>query len=386
MPVNPSTASTVVAGLGVGVFGLVQWGLRSREPAEERREAKHLSRSEQKPTPFARTILGQTCCATIGGWFQVYSGGIAIDTVATRLQAGLSPSRAFWGVEKEALKPMVGQSVFQLRWQLLGRSNLFAGHFVTMLSRFPYLFLNFNSYAQMEQYLLAGSSEKPGRAKTFTEEFACVSFATVISSTAICAGECPKILDQLKVSGNPSFRKGACALQEGPETVTGVIRKYGYRRLMQGYSACFCREFLFNIALLGSPSVAVQLREKFVKPEMDRSRLAAALHGNEEMAAACLLGVSLGFLTNAPDQMKTNIQKGQFLNMREALAWQVKQPGGVAALFGRAAVWRAVYIAHAVIAINFARGKVETTLNALDDSQMGVGQVMASLVGSRVAA
>jgi hypothetical protein len=149
---------------------------------------------------------------------------------------------------------------------------------------------------------------------------------------------------------------------------------------MQGYSACFCREFLFNAALLGSPFVAVQLREKFVKPQLESSELAAALHENEEMAAACLLGVSLGFVTNAPDQMKTNIQKGQFLNMREALAWQMKQPGGLAALFGRAAVWRATYIAHAVIAINFARTKVETALNTLDDTQMGVGQVVASLV------
>lgn len=380
MPVNPSTASTVAAGLGVGVFGLVQWGLRSGGPVEEKPEPKQPTQSEQRPVPFARTILGQTCCATIGGWFQVYSGGIAIDTVATRLQAGLSPSRALWGVEREALRPVLGQSAFQFRLQLLKSSNLFAGHFVTMLSRFPYLFLNFNSYAQMEQYLLSRSTGEPGRAKTVAEEFACVSFATVISSTAICAAECPKILDQLKVGETCSSRKGAFVLQEGPETVAGVIRKYGYRRLMQGYSACFCREFLFNAALLGSPFVAVQLREKFVKPQLESSELAAALHGNEEMAAACLLGVSLGFVTNAPDQMKTNIQKGQFLNMREALAWQMKQPGGLASLFGRAAVWRATYIAHAVIAINFARTKVETALNKLDDTQMGVGQVVASLV------
>ena len=33
------------------------------------------------------------------------------------------------------------------------------------------------------------------------------------------------------------------------------------------------------------------------------------------IAAALMLGLPLGFITNAPDQMKTNIQKGQFLNM-----------------------------------------------------------------------
>ena len=33
------------------------------------------------------------------------------------------------------------------------------------------------------------------------------------------------------------------------------------------------------------------------------------------IAAALILGLPLGFITNAPDQLKTNIQKGQFLNM-----------------------------------------------------------------------
>ena len=36
-----------------------------------------------------------------------------------------------------------GSSLFVTRAKMLMRSNLCAGHFVTMLSRFPYLFLNF---------------------------------------------------------------------------------------------------------------------------------------------------------------------------------------------------------------------------------------------------
>ena len=33
---------------------------------------------------FSRTVLGQSLCAGLSGVFQVYSGGIAIDTVSTR--------------------------------------------------------------------------------------------------------------------------------------------------------------------------------------------------------------------------------------------------------------------------------------------------------------
>lgn len=351
MPVNPSTATTIAAGVGAGLYGVVRW-TRARREGEQLEDASEVT----EKVPFSRSMVGQTACATMAGWFQVYSGGIAIDTVATRLQAGLSPSQALYGVEK-----MPSQLTISLRYQMLRRSNLFAGHFVTMLSRFPYLCLNFNSYAQTEQLLLHHYGGDLNRMKTFKEEFACVTVATIVSSTAICAAECPKILDQLKgVKSN-----------SGRETVYGVLSKFGPRRLMQGYTACFCREFLFNIALLGSPSLALRLRNDYVLPNRESSTLAHYLDGKEGLCSSLGLGMSFGFITNAPDQMKTNIQKGQFLNMREAVAWQLQQPGGLFSLFGRAAVWRASFIAQAVVAINFARSHVEGWINAVENLEEG---------------
>ena len=40
------------------------------------------------------------------------------------------------------------------------------------------------------------------------------------------------------------------------------------KRLFQGYSACFCREYLFNIALLGSPGLANTIHEMNVEGKL----------------------------------------------------------------------------------------------------------------------
>lgn len=352
MPVNPSTATTLAAGVGAGIYGVARWTRAFRDAETSEVEDTIVETN----VPFSRTILGQTAVATVGGWFQVYSGGIAIDTVATRLQAGLSPSQSLYGVQQ-----LPAQMSMRLRYQMLCRSNLFAGHFVTMLSRFPYLFLNFNTYTQTEHFLLHHHGGDPHRMKTFGEELMCVGMATLVSSTAICAAECPKILDQLKGGGSA----------QGRETVYGVLSKFGPRRLMQGYTACFCREFLFNIALLGSPALAVRLRQNYVLPNQEDSNIARYIDGKETLVSSLFLGITFGFITNAPDQMKTNIQKGQFLNLREAIAWQVQQPGGLFSLFGRAAVWRAAFICQAVVSINFARTQLEGWMNAFDQLEEG---------------
>ena len=79
----------------------------------------------------------------------------------------------------------------------------------------------------------------------------------------------------------------------------------------------------------------------------------------------CLLRVkpasslaAVGFITNGPDQLKTRIQFGQFMNLPEAFAWQMREGGGVRALYGRAALFRAFYTGHGVLALNFMRHKV----------------------------
>ena len=50
----------------------------------------------------------------------------------------------------------------------------------------------------------------------------------------------------------------------------------------------------------------------------------------------------------------------------QAWAWQRVHGGGLRGLYGSAAVCRGLYIAHAVLAFNFARDKVETLLVTLD--------------------
>ena len=52
-------------------------------------------------TVFSKTVLGQTLYASGAGIFQVYSGGIAIDTVSTRMQAGMPAQHGKPSLERD---------------------------------------------------------------------------------------------------------------------------------------------------------------------------------------------------------------------------------------------------------------------------------------------
>jgi hypothetical protein len=174
-----------------------------------------------------------------------------------------------------------------------------------------------------------------------------VTASTLVSTTAITVAECPKIIDQ-------------CTAKCGQRsTVMSVYRTYGLARLFQGYTACFYREYFFNTALLMSPALATTIRER----TNSDSPWSSLIEGNEIVVASLILGAPMGFLTNVPDQLKTRIQMGQCLNMREAWAHQQKH-GGIRGLFGIAAVYRAAFIAHAVVAFNFARERVERYMDS----------------------
>lgn len=373
---NPSTKAVLVAG---GTYG-AHWGYHKYrewrgsgiQGAYHKPEREVGLDKKDVKVPFAKTMIGQSLCATAAGWFQVYSGGIAIDTVATRLQAGQNTSQSLWGlsnpasdvrrvIERRARMQNIPRAV--VATELLRRSNLFAGHFVTMLARFPYLFMNFNAYHQMDQFLerqrIANNDNSP---KTLSEEMLCVTFATTISTTAITVAELPKIMDQV--------RSPNCAVKR--TTVAGIIQEHGVARVFRGYTACFGREFLFNSALLLSPPLAMKLRDSYVTPNLESSPVARALQNNELLLTSMALGAMFGMVTNAPDQMKTNIQTGQFLNMREAWAWQAEHGGGIKGFFGKAAWWRGFYIMHAVVAINFAREKVENLITAEENNRATV--------------
>jgi len=316
-------------------------------------------------TPFAKSMVGQTLCATVAGCCQVYSGGIVIDTVATRLQAGMAFPQAIYRVGRPQTDPhklmrrfaaVEGMFRLEVQARALLRSNLFAGHFVTMLSRLPYLALNLNAYEQTENLLIEHGERQgdPSAPRPWTDEVICVASATLLSSTAITAAECPKILDQVKAPGE------AC---KGPETIQGVYKRHGVARLMQGYTACFCRELLFNTALLVSPNVARWVESSYIQPNLESSSFCRAVHGYENFAISFGMGIGLGFITNGPDQLKTLIQAGKFKNMREAWAWQRVHGGGLRGLYGIAAIYRALFIAQAILTINFARGGVEQFLS-----------------------
>ena len=132
------------------------------------------------------------------------------------------------------------------------------------------------------------------------------------------------------------------------------------------------REFCFNTALLGSPAVAARIKAHLIDThrnadgtlDPDANKVITTIAGNELVVTSLLLGLPMGFITNVLDQLKTVIQAGKFKNMREAWAAQVKEHDGsrsraLQGLFGRAAVYRALYIAHAVVAFNYAREKLE---------------------------
>ena len=158
---------TVLVGAGM-------YGVRKAWEWSQEKDNDEAAEVVEQPVAFSKSMLGQAGCATVSGWFQVYSGGIAIDTVATRLQAGQPINQAMWGLSRpktdtgalikrfgnisgmNALKVriqlprlLLPEHAKQIRTGMLLRSNLYAGHFVTMISRFPYLFLNFNTYEQV---------------------------------------------------------------------------------------------------------------------------------------------------------------------------------------------------------------------------------------------
>ena len=76
--------------------------------------------------PFSKSVLGQSLCSAGAGIFQVYSGGIAIDTISTRMQAGAGLRSAFFG------SPTAQMSLTNL----LHPRNLYSGHFVMACGRF----------------------------------------------------------------------------------------------------------------------------------------------------------------------------------------------------------------------------------------------------------
>ena len=305
MPPNPNTAAAVgAAAMGAGIVGAQRMGWVN--PEEVQRQLQDLRTKRDDAKAVAMGLFRTSACATAAGWFQVYSGGIIIDTVATRLQAGATVNQALWGLRTD--RPVaetvarftrrsasryasLSTPTHQVYSGMLLRSNLTAGHFVTMLSRFPYLFLNFTTYQQTEKYLLARSpGAAAARPKTAKEEFICVSASTVISTTAITVAECPKILDQV----------GGIKCGAARSTVGSIWREHGLRRLFRGYSACFLREYFFNVALLGSPALAAHIHER-VEP-------GSLIEGKEIVVASVAMGLPMGVLTNVPDQLKTRIQ------------------------------------------------------------------------------
>ena len=158
-----------------------------------------------------------------------------------------------------------------------------------------------------------------------------------------------------------------------------ILREQGLSRLLRGYDACICREAFFNAALLGSPAISRAVREHIVEPAAAKASAAEArgvssgpnglvawlLGGRELLATSLLMGMCVGFLTNGPDQLKTRIQHGQFGSLPEALRWQLAHGGGLRALYGPAAIYRALYTGHGVLALNFMRHKVETVVDRL---------------------
>ena len=104
-------------------------------------------------------------------------------------------------------------------------------------------------------------------------------------------------------------------------------------------------------------------------PNRETSLLARVLDGRELFFVSLGFGFPVGFITNVPDQLKTNIQKGQFRHIVEAARWQATEGGGIRGLLGRAAVYRSMYICHGVVFLNFARTRVERLLGSvLDDA------------------
>ena len=97
------------------------------------------------------------------GIFHVYSGGIVIDTLKTRLQNGQTLRQALLVTGRQSTTASALVRRYARRqgagngsgWlAMVRRSNLSAGHLITAAGRFPYLFLNLGTYSQAEQWCL----------------------------------------------------------------------------------------------------------------------------------------------------------------------------------------------------------------------------------------
>lgn len=238
--VNVSTGGAAAAGLTTAAVGAGYWGAKrlgwvdDQTLKRNRQRLEDIKAARDDAKGIATALLKTSASATAAGWFQVYSGGIMIDTVATRLQAGVTSNYAIWGlwgkapvgtvvdrfVRRSAFKYQspgtanLAMKPYQVYGGILLRSNLTAGHFVTMLARFPYLFLNFTTYQQTERLLQNWRAPDQRYArKSVLEELACVSTSTLISTTAITVAECPKIIDQVHgKAGQRSTVTSVCLL------------------------------------------------------------------------------------------------------------------------------------------------------------------------------
>ena len=278
-------------------------------------ENERLAQTPKKP--FSKGILGQGVCAGLASCFQVYSGGIVLDTVSTRLQARWPLRASLYGANATSFRA----------WQL------FAGHAVVAVGRFPYLFATLATYAQTERFVVASrpdGASLAARPKGAGEEAACIAASSVLGSALITVVEAPKVMAQL--SG-------------GAHSCASVAREFGLGRLLRGYEATLLRESVFQVALLGAPALA--------------RRCDASAD-----ASSFLAGAVAGFLSNPADALKTKIQAGEYRGLGDAWRGTLRH-GGLRPLVGGAACVRALYTAHAVLAVNFARFRVEAGLDRL---------------------
>ena len=255
--------------------------------------------------PFHRTLPGQAIASVGSGIFQVYSGGICIDTLKTRMQNGQTVRSAFWQTNLERTSALTlvkryarrnGGSAAGAWAKLIARSNLYSGHFVTAIGRFPYLFLNLGTYSQAEQWLLRRSGDEGARPLSVLEDAFCITVAAITSSLSLTMTECPKVMDQLRRAS------GGGSVAQGRTTVASVIRQHGLLRVLQGYEASFLREVGFSIVFLGAPGIAARTLPLLGDSWVDEN-------GSPGRAGLLMVSVPLGmwagFMTNSVDELKT---------------------------------------------------------------------------------
>ena len=278
--------------------------------------------------------------------------------------------------------------------------------------RFPYLFTSLNTYATIERFMPLGADGRKSR----SGEAACIGGACLTSSAVITTVECPKVMAQLnqtpgsvtptwfgilKEHGVGRLLRGydatvlresffSCALLGSPFISRELRSRLVEPTLAAGEdgswshrlaSAVDGRDMLttsFCMGLLGAkhreirkagPVSRVSRLTRAPSPSLLSLALARSLSPISSLPPARSLSLivpliapsplaAVGFITNGPDQLKTRIQFGQFMSLPEAFAWQMREGGGVRALYGRAALFRAFYTGHGVLALNFMRHKV----------------------------